>query len=111
LVDKGELPSLTTEERESLNWEDEAVVKAHPNITKHKELLNYMRKENTSRTRAGLNPLSSVLDAFNAMQLDSKVKAETENKTKVAEARKAAGARVASGSPGPVSSVSPKGIA
>ena len=111
LMDKGDLPKLTNEELTNLDWEDAAVVKAHPNIAPHKELLNYMRKENASRTKSKLAPLSSVLDAFNAMQLDSNRQKVEENKTKVAEARKQAGARVASGTPGPGQAVSPKGIA
>lgn len=111
LIGKGDLPKLTVEERDNLDWDDGDVVKAHPNIKPHKELLNYMRRENGTRDKAGLAPLSSVLDAFNAMQLDTRRKADTEKETKVAEARKQAGARVASGSPGPTSAVSPKGIA
>lgn len=111
LINKGELPNLTNEEMNSLNWKDEAVVKAHPNIAQHKELLNYMLSENKSRAKAGLAPLSSVIDAYNAMQLDSKIKAEKESQKKTAAARKEAGARVSSGTPGPVSAQSPRGIA
>lgn len=111
LVDKGELPKLTAEERDTLNWEDEAVRKAHPSIQKHRQLLNYMRKENGVRSKAGLNPLSSVLDAYNAMKLDTRVKADTERKAQVAEARKQAGARISSSSPAAGSAASPRGIA
>lgn len=111
LTDKGDLPKLTQEETDKLNWDDPAVVKAHPNIAPHKELLAYMRKENASRVKAGLQPLTSALDAYNAMQLDTRRSADVQAKKQAGEARKAAGARVASGSTTPISSAQPKGIA
>jgi hypothetical protein len=111
LIERGDLPKLTQEETNSLNWDDPAVVKAHPNIAPHKELLAYMRKENASRVKAGLTPLQSAIDAYNAMQLDSRRQADTEARKAAGEARKAAGARVASGTSTPLSTAQPKGIA
>lgn len=110
LTDRGDLPKLTKEETDNLDWEDPKVLTDHPNIAPHKELLNYMRQENGRRTKNGVSPLSSVVDAYNAMQLDTRVKTDQVAKTKAADARKEAGARVASGSANPVTAA-PKGIA
>lgn len=111
LVGRGDLPKLTQEEQNNLNWDDAAVQKAHPNIAPHKELLNYMRSENATRLKNGLAPLNSALDAYNAMQLDTRRQADVETRKAAGEARKAAGARVSSGSSTPLSVAQPKGIA
>lgn len=111
LSTRGDLPQLTNEEMNQLDWEDKAVVKAHPNIAPHRELLNYMRRENTNRAKNKLQPLSSVLDAFNAMQLDTRRKSEVEARKAAGEARKQAGARIAGTTPNPVSSATPRGVA
>jgi hypothetical protein len=111
LIERGDLPKLTTEEMNNLNWNDPAVVKAHPNIAAHAELLQYMRTENATRLKAGLTPLQSALDAYNAMQLDTRRKQDIEARKAAGEARKAAGARVASGTTTPISMAQPRGIA
>jgi hypothetical protein len=111
LMDKGDLPKLTNQEMNSLDWSDKAVVKAHPNIKPHADLLAFMRKENASRLKAGLNPMQSAMDAYNAMQLDGRRDQDESRRQQQAEARKAAGARVSSGSSTSMSSGAPKGIA
>lgn len=111
LIDRQDLPKLTQEEMNNLNWDDPSVVKAHPNIVPHKELLNYMRSENASRLKRGLSPLQSAVDAYNAMQLDERRKGDAEARKAAGEARKAAGARVASGTSTPISTAQPRGIA
>lgn len=111
LIEKGDLPKLTAEERDKLDWSDQSVIKAHPNIKPHAELLAFMRTENAARIKAGLQPLNSALDAYNAMQLDTRRSADVAAKQRAGEARKAAGARVSSGNSTPLSAEQPKGIA
>ena len=111
MMNRGDLPKLTQEEMNNLNWDDPAVLKAHPNIAPHKELLAYMVKENKARAKSGLPGLSSALDALNAMQVDTRRQADIEAKKAAGEARKAAGARVSSASSMPLSAAAPRGIA
>lgn len=111
LADRGDLPKIDAK-FENVPWvgptADKDALK-DPAVKARIELLEYLRKENTSRVSKGLSPMSPTA-AFNAMQLDSRVKTDKENKTKADEARKAAGARVAGTTPAPVSGA-PKGIA
>lgn len=108
LASKGELPPVDSKYVDA-NWADPEVAK-QPGVKERIELLSYMRDENAIRIAAGLAPMRSVLDAFNAFQLDQAKKNTTTRATQAAEARKAAGARVAGTSPNPVTVV-PKGIA
>lgn len=110
LSQKGELPPLTKEERDSLNWEDASVLKAHPNIAAHKAVLDYMVTESRLRVKAGLPKFTSVVDAYNAMQVDNSRKGAEESRRQAGEARKAAGARVSGGSSSPMASQAPKGV-
>lgn len=73
------------------------------------DLLEYMRKENTKRRKLGLSDLGPEA-AFNSRLRDKGEQQAKENKTKAAEARKVAGARVAGNSPNPVTAA-PPGIA
>lgn len=107
LETKGELPAIDAK-YENADWADSEVAK-QPGVKERIDLLNYMRDENTARTRAGLKPMTSVLDAHNAYQLDQSKTAAQTARTKAAEARKAAGARVAGTTSAPVN-VAPKGI-
>lgn len=111
MINRGNLPKLTQEESNSLDWSDKAVIAAHPNIKPHNELLTFMRTENLTRLKAGLAPLNSALDAYNAMQLDTRRQQEVNNKRERGEARKEAGARISGTSSAPISSNAPKGVA
>lgn len=109
MVSKGMLPAVD-KKYESMDWRDPEVAK-QPGVKEQSELLDYMRKENSVRQRAGLRPFASALDAYNAMQLDTRRKQDIEAKKVAGEARKAAGARIAGTTPSPVSNNVPKGIA
>lgn len=111
LEDKGLVPKVAKEYRDA-DWSDPEVLK-QPGVKEQVELLNYMVKENEVRLKAGVKPITSVVDALNAWKLENgdKVK-EREEKAKAAgQARKAAGARVSGVSPAQQGSFVPKGIA
>ncbi len=116
LVDKGMMPKVDKQYIDA-DWSDPEVAK-QPGVKEQIELLQYMVKENESRAKAKIKPLSSILDAYNAWQLDAKhqkeeadrKKAEEEHKA-AGEARKQAGARVAGVSPSSQGTYTPKGIA
>lgn len=111
LAERGDLPKIDTK-FENVPWvganADKEALK-DPAVKARIELLEYLRKENASRVSKGLSPMSPTA-AFNAMQLDTRLKQDKEAKSKAAEARKAAGARVAGTSPNPTSTA-PRGIA
>lgn len=108
LVQKGQLPKVAAKYSKA-DWSDPEVAK-QPGVKEQVELLNYMRKENDARSKAGLAPLTSALDAFNAMELDRRNNNEVDEAKQQAEARKRAGSRIAGTSPKPVN-VAPKGVA
>ncbi len=108
LVSKGKLPAVD-KKYDNADWSDPEVAK-QPGVKEQIEVLNYMRKENDSRVKAGLKPLTSVLDAYNSFQLENRDKKATDVKKQAATARQEAGARVAGNSPAPVSNA-PKGVA
>lgn len=108
LVNKGDLPPVAPE-YQNADWSDTEVAK-QPGVREQVEVLNYMQRENNARAKAGLKPITSVVDAYNAFMLDSTRKANVERRQQVAQDRKTAGARVAGTSPAPVSNT-PKGIA
>lgn len=109
LVNRGELPAAAAEyQSNTSDWRTPEAQK-DPGVKAQTELLDYMRDENNARTRAGLKPMTSVLDAWNAFQLDQSKKTAETAKTRAAEARKAAGARISGTNSAPVN-VAPKGI-
>lgn len=108
LAGKGELPPVSAE-LENADWSDPNVAK-QPGVKERLELLTYMRNENNARTKAGLAPMTSVLDAFNAFQLDQNRKQAVTDRRAAGEARKTAGAKVAGSAPNPAV-LAPKGVA
>lgn len=108
LVERGDIPEVAPEFADA-DWNDPEVAK-QPGVKEQVELIKYKAKEDAKRIKAGLRAGGSMIDAFNAMQLDKERKAAKEAQKRSQEARKEAGARVAGASPQPVS-VSPKGIA
>ena len=108
LVGKGRLPAVD-KRYANADWSDPEVAK-QPGVKEQVELLNYMRKENDARKKAKLSPLTSVLDAYNALQLETRDKKATDVKKAAGEARKEAGARVAGSTPAPVTNA-PRGVA
>lgn len=108
LVGKGKLPEVA-KKYSNADWSDPETAK-QPGVKEQVELLNYMRKENDTRVKAGLKPLTSVIDAYNSMQLEQRDKRAGDVKQRASEVRKEAGARVAGNSPAPVTNA-PKGVA
>lgn len=108
LIGKDKLPKVAAKYANA-DWSDPEVAK-QPGVKEQVELLTYMRKENDARTKAGLAPLTSALDAFNAMELDRRNSTEVDEEQEKTKARKQAGSRIAGTSPKPVN-VAPKGIA
>lgn len=108
LVSKGKLPKVDPQYLNA-DWTDKEVAE-QPGIKEQVALLNYMRDENAAREKAGLKPISSAIDAWNAWQLEEKNSDESEANKQAAAARKAAGARISGSSPNPVN-IAPKGIA
>ncbi len=116
LVSRGKLPAVA-KEHASADWTDPEVAK-QPGVKEQIAVLNYMVEENKARAKAGVKPLTSVIDAFNAWREDEgtketedQAKKEEEERKAAGEARKAAGARVAGVSPSGQGSYVPKGIA
>lgn len=109
LVAKKLIPPVAKEYKDA-DWTDPEVAK-QPGVKEQTILLNYMVKENKARTKAGIKPLTSVVDAFNAWRQENG-QAEAEQAQKEAgEARKAASARVAGVSASNQAPYAPKGIA
>lgn len=107
LGENGDLPAVDAK-YVNADWSDPDVAK-QPGIKERIALLSFMRNENNRRTRLGLKPMTSVLDAFNAFERQNS-KTRRISATKLAgEQRKAAGAIVAPSSPAPSASA-PKGI-
>lgn len=108
LVAKGKIPKADPKYM-SADW-SKPNVSNQPGVREQLAILEYMNKENEIRAKAGLKPITSALDAFNAMELEERTKKSQDEAKQAGEARKRASARVAGTSPAPVSSV-PKGVA
>lgn len=109
LVKKKLMPEIAKEDLDA-DWSDPEIAKK-PGVKEQIELLNYMVKENEIRAKAKVKPLTSIVDAYNAWQLDTgRQKREKANKD-AGEARKAASAKVAGVSPTQTGTYVPKGIA
>lgn len=109
LVGKGQLPKVDPQYL-ARDWSDPEVAK-QSGVKEQLALLNYMVKENEVRAKAGVRPLTSIIDTYNAWQRDEERKQEeAERKAQVA-ARKQASARIAPSSPAQQGGYVPKGIA
>lgn len=109
LADKGLMPKIPKEFMDA-DWQDPEVAK-QPGVKEQIELLDYMVKENEARMKAKVKPLTSIVDAYNAWQLDTGRQKQEEEHKAAGEARREAGARVAGVSPSQQGSSVPKGIA
>lgn len=108
LQGKGDLPEVAKKYVDA-DWSDPEIAK-QPGVKEQLALLNYMRKENKARVAAKLKPMTSILDAFNAYQIDQARKGNVQRKQTAAVQRKAAGARIAATTPAPASGGAPPGI-
>lgn len=109
LESKGLLPP-TPAQYKNADWSDPDVAK-QPGVVEKIELLNYMVRENEARAKAGVQPLTSVIDALNAFEADEDRQTKETERKESGERRKAAGSRVAGVSPSRQSPYVPKGIA
>ncbi len=109
LAQKGLIPKLS-HALQNADWRDPEVAK-NKDIKIYNDILDYLVKENQVRDRAKVKRLTSIVDAFNAWQLDSGRQKKEEATKAAGEARKAAGAKVAGVSPSQQGSYVPKGIA
>lgn len=107
LVERGDLPRVA-QGYINADWSDPEVAK-QAGVKEQVEVLNYMRRENAARTRAGLKPMTSVIDAFNAFQLDQTRKGTVAARQRAGQSRREAGARVAASTPN-TGIQAPKGI-
>lgn len=108
LTSKGKLPKVE-DKYANADWSDPEVAK-QDGVKEQVELLTYMRKENDARVKAGLQPLTSAIDAFNALQLEKQGKNDIDKEKGRTAARRDAAGKVAGNSPNPVN-IAPKGIA
>ncbi len=90
-----ELPPLKPE-LNSADWTDAEVAK-DPGVAATVELLSWMDSENNRRIDAGLSPITSVLDAHAAMQLQAIKSAAKASDDKDRSTRQRKGAMVGSG--------------
>lgn len=109
LVSNGDLPKLTEAQKEA-EWTAE-YLKNNPDVKAHDDVLKFMRRENIKRAKLKLPPVTSVLDAFNSMQLNTIKTNQSQRRTDAVEQRKTMSGRIASGAPTPVQANRPKGIA
>lgn len=109
LAGKGLIPKLS-KELMSADWADPEVSK-DKDVKVYAGIMDYLVKENAVRAKAGVKPMTSILDAFTGWQLDSEQKTQADEKKAAGEARKAAGSRVAGVSATQQGSFAPKGIA
>ncbi len=91
------------------NWNDPTVAK-QPAVKAQLELLAYFRSENATRTKAGLAPMTSLLDAWNGYAREQEKTQAKDNRQSNIAARRTGAAAVASTSPRPATAA-PKGIA
>lgn len=96
LVSRGDMPAIDKSLKDA-NWSDPEVAKAD-GVKEQISLMKYMDKENKARAKAGLKQITSMLDAFNGWSRQQEKTSAVDTKKAEGEARRAAGARVASGS-------------
>lgn len=92
LESNGSLPPVP-KQYENADWTDPEVAK-QPGVKERVAIIEYMASENAKRSRAGVPPINSVLDAYNAMQLADLQKANTARADTAKAATKARGAMV-----------------
>lgn len=109
LAGKGLIPKLSAE-LQAADWADPEIAK-NEDVKVYNAILGYFIKENKERAKAKVAPMTSMIEAYNAMQADPAVKKADEDKQVAGQARKDAGARVAGVSPTQQTGYVPKGIA
>lgn len=96
LASNGDLPAISAE-MNSADWSDPEVAK-DPAVKARLEIFRWMDTENTKRMGAGLEPVKSVVDAHNAMQLEALKKGNQDTASREKSQRQAKGSMVAGSS-------------
>lgn len=87
LTKEGKLPEVDKKFQEE-DWTDPKVAK-QPGVKERLELVKFMAKENKKRIEAGLEPIKSMLDAYNNKRLeDAETKQAKANKKEVTKRKK-----------------------
>lgn len=97
LRERGDLPKGSAD-LNNANWSDPKVA-ADPSVKAVKELFDWMEAENNRRMGVGLEPVQSVVDAFNSKQLEDMRQQDKDRGNKEVSRRRSMGARVSGGSP------------
>ncbi len=107
LVAQGDLPPIAKADK-TADWSEPEIAKKE-GVKAQMDLIRFMDQENKTRTKAGLKPMTSLIDAHNAKSRRDAKQQKSTTTAQHTQARRQAGARIASAAPAPVSSV-PKGI-
>lgn len=92
LANSGDLPKIS-DEMNSADWTNPEVAK-DPAVKARLEIFKWMEGENSKRLSAGLDPIKSVIDAHNAMQLEGFKKNQQQEVSREKETRQKKGAMV-----------------
>jgi hypothetical protein len=97
LANRGEIPVIS-DDKNTANWSDPEIAK-DPAVKARVEIFKWMETENNKRIDAGLEPIKSVLDAHNAMQLEAMKNEAQTQEVKEKDTRRKRGAMVGGDSP------------
>ena len=97
LANSGEIPVIS-DKNNTANWADPEVAK-DPAVKARTEIFKWMESENNKRLDAGLEPIKSVIDAHNAMQLEAMRNESRDIENKDKQTRRARGAMVGGDAP------------
>ena len=97
LTDKGNIPAVAKEYVDA-DWTDAEVAKQE-GVKERIEIMKWMEAENNRREKAGLQSMTSFVDAYTAMQLENMKKGSASADKKEKQARRAKGAMVGSSAP------------
>lgn len=109
LINQGKLPKVSDELKDA-DWDDPQVAK-QPGVKEQKALISYMVDENDRRAKAGVRPITSILDAYNGWKMEQDNDKEAKDRKEDGEKRRRNGARVASTNSNASEAYVPKGIA
>jgi hypothetical protein len=107
LTTRGDLPKIAAKYQDA-DWSDPEVAK-QPGVKEQLAIIDFMKKENTARRKAGVDEITSILEAFSEYDRANLKRSNTEATKQAGEQRRAAGAKVAGTTPAPVSAA-PKGV-
>lgn len=100
LTSRGDIPGVKPEfntQEAGLKWSTE--FKDEPGVKERLAIMDYMEKESANRQKAGLPPMTSMIEAHNEMQLNSLKSGNETKRTDEIKQRQERGSRVAGSSP------------